>query len=267
MTCEGTSQPFHKPTTNDIWGCASGPFEQTGDICHDAIGSRFCATFHRAALLLPGGAEQPYQILSKYYSEGPRHNKYAKVLHQVQVHNFGYVFPYDDVKPDLKPESEVSGTITAENPSVFRIFVGGSGQAGAQQQHEPEVPSDDTASKSTAPRTSPNIASEQSSEGSTAAFSDTATDMVPSSGSSKDSTPTQPSSAEPLPSYAPALELSATRKALPLPEAVHTHVDSTPIAYSPPVGQTTQEVVVVNVKTIEVTTTTTVFSTTTTVLQ
>lgn len=267
MTCEGGSQPFQKPTTNDIWGCASGPFANTGEIYHDAIGSRFCAAFHGATLLLPGGAEQPYQILSKYYQEGTRHNKYAKVLHQVQVHNLGYAFPYDDVKPDFRAESEVSGTITAENPSVFRIFVGGSGQADAQHQHEPEGPSDDMASKSAVSSVPTDVAAEQPSEGSTAAFSDVSTDMVPSPGSPKDSTPTQPSSAEPLSSYPRTLEVSATRKALSLPQAVHTHDDSTLIAYSPPADQTTQEVVVVNVKTVEVTTTTTVFSSTTTVLQ
>lgn len=61
MSCDRTSLPFAKPTSMDIWGCNSGPFAQTGDGCHDAIGARFCAAFHRATFLLSGGDIQPGQ--------------------------------------------------------------------------------------------------------------------------------------------------------------------------------------------------------------
>ena len=61
MTCDRTSRPFPKPTSADIWGCNSGPFAQTGDACWDKIGARFCAAFHRATFLLPGGDVQPRQ--------------------------------------------------------------------------------------------------------------------------------------------------------------------------------------------------------------
>ena len=61
MTCDRTSRPFPKPTSADIWGCNSGPFAQTGDTCWDKIGARFCAAFHRATFLLPGGDVQPGQ--------------------------------------------------------------------------------------------------------------------------------------------------------------------------------------------------------------
>lgn len=61
MTCDRTSKPFPKPTSADIWGCNSGPFAQTPDTCWNKIGVRFCAAFHRATFLLPGGDVQPGQ--------------------------------------------------------------------------------------------------------------------------------------------------------------------------------------------------------------
>lgn len=108
----------------------------------------------------------------------------------------------------------------------------------------------------------------QSSGGFKSSLGDLVTYAIPPPDFSKEPTPSEPLSAEPLSSYAPTLELSATRKALSLPETVETHLESTLVAYSPPAGVTAQDVVVVvNVKTVEVTTTTTVFSSTSTVLQ
>jgi hypothetical protein len=61
MTCDRDSLPFPKPTTADVWGCNSGSFAQAGDQRHKEIGARFCAAFHRATFLLPGGDVQPGQ--------------------------------------------------------------------------------------------------------------------------------------------------------------------------------------------------------------
>lgn len=61
MYCDRVNRPFPKPTSADVWGCNSGPFAQTGDACWDKIGARFCAAFHRATFLLPGGDVQPGQ--------------------------------------------------------------------------------------------------------------------------------------------------------------------------------------------------------------
>lgn len=61
MFCDRTSLPFPKPTSADIWGCNSGPFAQKNDDCFGKIGARFCAAFHRATFLLPGGGVQPGQ--------------------------------------------------------------------------------------------------------------------------------------------------------------------------------------------------------------
>lgn len=63
MFCDRTSLPFPKPTSADVWGCNSGPFAQKEDLCFKDIGARFCAAFHRATFLLPGGAVQPGQDL------------------------------------------------------------------------------------------------------------------------------------------------------------------------------------------------------------
>jgi hypothetical protein len=123
MVCDGTSLPFPKPASSEIWGCNTGPFANAGDACHDHTGSRFCAAIHRGTLLLPGGAIQPDLSISEYYPGDAPHNKYARIVHEVQVDHMGYTFPYDDVKPDFN--SEVSGTISGKNPSVVRIFVGG----------------------------------------------------------------------------------------------------------------------------------------------
>jgi hypothetical protein len=51
----------------------------------------------------------------------------------VQVDHMGYTFPYDDVKPDFN--SEVSGTISGENPSALRIYVGGREAGDGDGQH------------------------------------------------------------------------------------------------------------------------------------
>lgn len=123
MVCDSTKRPFSKPASSEIWGCNSGPFANTGDACHDHTGSRFCAAFHRGTLLLPGGAIQPNLSISKYYPGDVPHNKYARIVHEVQTDHMGYTFPYDDVKPNFN--SEVSGSISGDHPSALRIYVGG----------------------------------------------------------------------------------------------------------------------------------------------
>ena len=130
MVCDSAKLPFSKPATSDIWGCNSGPFANTGEACHDHTGSRLCAAFHRATLLLPGGAIQPNLSVNKYYPGDTPHNKYARIVHEVQVDHMGYTFPYDDVKPDFN--SEVSGTISGDNPKVLRIYAGGRDTQGGQ---------------------------------------------------------------------------------------------------------------------------------------
>lgn len=138
MTCDRTGKPFPKPTSADIWGCNSGPFASTTDECYNKIGGRLCAAFHRATLLLPGGAIQPNQSIDKYYPLDYPHNKYARIVHEVSIDHNGYTFPYDDVKPNFL--SEVSGTISGDNPSALKIYVGGRDSGGSQQGYSAPNP-------------------------------------------------------------------------------------------------------------------------------
>ena len=179
MVCDSTSLPFSKPSSSQIWGCNTGPFANTGDACHDHTGSRFCAAFHRATLLLPGGAIQPNLSISKYYPGDAPHNKYARIVHEVQVDHMGYTFPYDDVKPDFN--SEVSGTISGENPSALRIYVGGRESGGGQQQSS-ACYTCDSSSYAAASTMSTEVVQSSSSAGACTM----STEIVPSSSSTTD---------------------------------------------------------------------------------
>jgi hypothetical protein len=185
MVCSSTPLPFSKPASAEIWGCNTGPFANTGDACHDHTGSRFCAAFHRGTLLLPGGAIQPNLSISKYYPGDAPHNKYARIVHEVQVDHMGYTFPYDDVKPDFN--SEVSGTISGENPSALRIYVGGrdlgSRDLGGGQQSSACYTCDSSSSSSS---TTASATSTESAPFSSAAASTMATETTPSSSSTTD---------------------------------------------------------------------------------
>lgn len=62
-------------------------------------------------------------------------------MHQVQIDCLGYAFPYDDVKPELNMESEISGTISFDNAKVIRLYVGGQDSGDDEQsdkQHAPD---------------------------------------------------------------------------------------------------------------------------------
>jgi hypothetical protein len=186
MVCDSTALPFSKPASSEIWGCNTGPFANTGDAFHDHTGSRFCAAFHRATLLLPGGAIQPNLSISKYYPGDAPHNKYARIVHEVQVDHMGYTFPYDDVKPDFN--SEVSGTISGENPSALRIYIGGrdlgSRDLGGGQQSSACSTCDSSSSFST-------TASTMSTE--TTPFSSSTTDAIAECTEDPACTPDEPS--------------------------------------------------------------------------
>ena len=120
MTCSGDDIPFHKPTTNDIWGCASGPFANTGNSVHKANLAMLCAAFHRSTLLSSGGYKQPLAS-SKYYNSNPT-NHYSRFVHDYELDGKGYAFPYDDVSVGSE---NTSGTVSSGNPKSLKIWIGG----------------------------------------------------------------------------------------------------------------------------------------------
>ncbi|KAL1585954.1 hypothetical protein WHR41_04899 [Cladosporium halotolerans] len=193
MICDRPSAPFPKPKTTDIWGCNSGPFAQTSDTCYNLIGARFCAAFHRATLLLPGGNLQPNQSFDTYYPDGGPSNKYSKRLHQVQTDHQGYAFPYDDVKPD--PASKVSGLIAGDNPRILRIIVGGHEPAKSQDS-EPYEGSSGSAKSSASAQSIPASRSHDNSHAESAPSSTESSTPISSPSPSSD----QPTSSTP-PAY------------------------------------------------------------------
>ncbi|KAK5173553.1 uncharacterized protein LTR77_002234 [Saxophila tyrrhenica] len=124
LTCAGDPTPFPKPTSEDIFGCNSGPFaisESDNDV-HAAIVPRLCAAFNRATLHLQGGDVQPSLPPSSYYTTSPT-NWYSAFVHQVEIDGRGYAFSYDDVTPS--GAEDVSGSVYAADPEVLTVFVGG----------------------------------------------------------------------------------------------------------------------------------------------
>ena len=122
LSCEGDDQPFTKPSTEDIFGCNSGPFANTGNDIHLAILPRLCAAFNRATLHLPGGNVQPSLPPWHYYSP-PANNWYSAFVHKAELDGKGYAFSYDDVTPDEK--FDTAGVVAAPNPDLLTIYIGG----------------------------------------------------------------------------------------------------------------------------------------------
>jgi hypothetical protein len=123
MTCSGSSASYAKPTADDIFGCNTGPFSQSGaDSVSLLVIPRLCAAFERSTLLLSGGNVQPFADESQYYSVSPT-NYYCKTVHANEADDKGYSFSYDDVHPDGGNDS--SGLISTGDPAGLTIYVGG----------------------------------------------------------------------------------------------------------------------------------------------
>jgi hypothetical protein len=124
LQCEGDNRPYAAPTSEDIFGCNTGPFaisEDDNDI-HRAIVPRLCAAYNRGTFLINGGNIQPSVKPDQYYKTETL-NWYSAVTHANQLDNRGYAFSYDDVAVDN--ESDTAGVVTGTNPEVLTIFVGG----------------------------------------------------------------------------------------------------------------------------------------------
>ncbi|KAI1432247.1 glycoside hydrolase family 64 protein [Xylaria sp. CBS 124048] len=123
MTCAGDNRTYTKPTTEDIWGCNSGPFAiLPGDSqVHSAVVPRLCAAFDRSTLLLDGGNVQPALGAESYYTIEPT-NHYSRIVHIYETNNVGYAFSYDDVNPDGQ---NAAGVVSGPNPTNLKVTVGG----------------------------------------------------------------------------------------------------------------------------------------------
>lgn len=124
MFCEGGNRPFPKPSTSDIMGCNTGPFENRGMLDNKivtAVVPRLCAAFQRTTLLLHGGEHQPYQDVSQYYKSSPT-NYYSAYVHKEEPDGTGYGFAYDDVNPD--GVKDASNTLSDGAPKVLEIQIG-----------------------------------------------------------------------------------------------------------------------------------------------
>ncbi|KAJ9138280.1 Glycoside hydrolase family 64 protein [Coniochaeta hoffmannii] len=112
-------EAFKKPTTADILGCNSGPFETGASAKRNAIIPRLAAGFLRSCIVncehQPSGPET-------YYKRDPT-NHYARIVHEVNLDGKGYAFAYDDVQPDGGEDQ--SGKVNAGDPKVFIVSVGG----------------------------------------------------------------------------------------------------------------------------------------------
>ncbi|KAI9719143.1 MAG: hypothetical protein M1828_006325 [Chrysothrix sp. TS-e1954] len=113
---------FGKPTSTDIFGNSTGPFNTAGASPEAlAIIPRLAAAFNRSTILAhaqePDGVHAP-----DYYRISPT-NHYARVVHGANLDQRGYAFPYDDVTPD--GGQGVAGTASDGNPSLLTVTVGG----------------------------------------------------------------------------------------------------------------------------------------------
>ncbi|KAF1941634.1 hypothetical protein EJ02DRAFT_455018 [Clathrospora elynae] len=119
----GVAGNFSPPSVRDIFTCSTGPFATGSNQARNAVIPRLAAAFNRSILLntpdnlFPNGSNP-----SAYYKDVTT-NHYSRIVHEVQRDGKGYAFPYDDVVPD--GGKDVAGTVSAGNPTLFTIAVGG----------------------------------------------------------------------------------------------------------------------------------------------
>jgi hypothetical protein len=107
-----------------------------------------------------------FSLHSDYYPESFPHNKYSRIVHQVQIDHLGYTFAYDDVKPNIySPGTEVSGTISTEGVHVLRIIVGGPDSKDAQQASPSATSEEPTSDQTLSSTVQSSLAGYESSQG------------------------------------------------------------------------------------------------------
>lgn len=110
---------FSKPTTRDIFGCSSGPFQTGASVETNTIIPRLAAAFNRSTLLVSNDFPADKSL---YYNHAVT-NHYSRIVHEANLDGKGYAFPYDDVQPSGGPDQ--SGEVHAGDPKLFTVTIGG----------------------------------------------------------------------------------------------------------------------------------------------
>ena len=137
LTCDGDNRGYARPTTTDIFGCNTGPFEiaaSDNDI-HKAVVPWLCASFNRHTLLAnetrsasrnstqpaSGNSTQPASGNSLgYFTQSPN-NWYSSIIHRHEAGGKGYAFSYDDVPVN---GVDLSGLVQSPNPATLTVTIG-----------------------------------------------------------------------------------------------------------------------------------------------
>lgn len=112
---------FAKPSTADIFSCATGPFS-TGGATGEALAiiPRLAAAFNRSTLLID--SDQPDGEDPARYYGNPVTNHYARIVHAALAGGLGYAFPYDDVTPNGGVNQ--AGPVSSGSPAQLAITLG-----------------------------------------------------------------------------------------------------------------------------------------------
>jgi hypothetical protein len=113
-----SGERFGKPSARDIYSCNSGPFVVTNEI-RAGIVPRLAAAFNRSTILIDHTIPDSSP---PFYNTVPT-NHYSRIIHEIELDKRGYAFPYDDVNGTGEPDH--SGSVSAPDPKVFTVTVGG----------------------------------------------------------------------------------------------------------------------------------------------
>lgn len=109
---------FPKPSTGDIFGCSSGPF-QSNEGARGPLTARLAAGLNRSTLLL-NDCHPDKEDVANFYKH-PITNHYARLVHEANIDGRGYAFPYDDVPAAIGTDQ--SGFVNGA-PKSFLVSIG-----------------------------------------------------------------------------------------------------------------------------------------------
>ncbi|OTB04955.1 glycoside hydrolase family 64 protein [Hypoxylon sp. CI-4A] len=117
---------FAKPSSGDIFSCSTGPFgNYPADAADEmgALGARIAAALNRSTVL-DNPTQPDAEKVANYYTVSPT-NHYSRIVHETNIDNRGYAFPYDDVVPSGASEPDPAGTVFDGSPQLLTVTLGG----------------------------------------------------------------------------------------------------------------------------------------------